>query len=86
MIYDITRPGCHRCIDKAGGLDEYILNTPVKKLGSDVGRKLRDEMLEVQRAHAAKLLGRPAGKQAGTVPLAVTAPLGKQPAPAIVAP
>ena len=34
-----------RCIDKAGGLDAYILNTPDKKLGSDVGAELRREML-----------------------------------------
>lgn len=34
-----------RCIDKAGGLDAYILNTPDKKLGSDVGAELRKEML-----------------------------------------
>lgn len=34
-----------RCIDKAGGLDAYILNTPDEKLGSDVGADLRREML-----------------------------------------
>jgi large subunit ribosomal protein L28 len=34
-----------RCIDKAGGLDAYILNTPDKKMGSDVGAALRAEML-----------------------------------------
>eukprot|EP00244_Chara_vulgaris_P003820 TRINITY_DN1720_c0_g1_i2.p1 TRINITY_DN1720_c0_g1~~TRINITY_DN1720_c0_g1_i2.p1 ORF type:complete len:120 (+),score=14.23 TRINITY_DN1720_c0_g1_i2:215-574(+) len=26
-----------RCIDKAGGIDEYLLNTPENKLNSDVG-------------------------------------------------
>jgi large subunit ribosomal protein L28 len=37
--------GTRRCIDKAGGLDAYILNTPDEKLGSDVGAELRKEML-----------------------------------------
>lgn len=37
--------GACRCIDKAGGLDAYILNTPDEKLGSDVGADLRREML-----------------------------------------
>jgi large subunit ribosomal protein L28 len=35
----------HRNIDKAGGLDAYILNTPQKKLQSDVATELREQML-----------------------------------------
>eukprot|EP00245_Coleochaete_scutata_P008020 TRINITY_DN23912_c0_g1_i1.p1 TRINITY_DN23912_c0_g1~~TRINITY_DN23912_c0_g1_i1.p1 ORF type:complete len:154 (-),score=20.23 TRINITY_DN23912_c0_g1_i1:162-623(-) len=33
-----------RCIDKAGGIDEYLLNTPDHKLRSDVGVKWRTEI------------------------------------------
>lgn len=47
-----------RCIDKAGGLDEYLLNTPDEKLNSDVGvqwkrviEKARDER-HAERAQA----------------------------------
>lgn len=37
---------CCRTIDKVGGLDAYILNTPDKKLQSDVAIELRTKMLE----------------------------------------
>lgn len=33
-----------RCIDKAGGLDNYIMNTPERKLASDVGMALRKQI------------------------------------------
>lgn len=39
-----------RWIDKAGGLDQYLLNTPEKKINSDRG-------LEVKRRILAKLSG-----------------------------
>ncbi|KAL4857787.1 54S ribosomal protein L24 [Chlorella vulgaris] len=44
-----------RTIDKVGGLDAYILNTPDKKLQSDVAIELRTKMLErlVQQQQAA---------------------------------
>lgn len=34
-----------RSIDKAGGLDRYILQTPPHKLDSDIGEKLRGKMM-----------------------------------------
>lgn len=34
-----------RSIDKAGGLDRYILGTPPHKLDSDIGEKLRGKMM-----------------------------------------
>lgn len=40
-------------IDKAGGLDRYLLNTPEKKINSDKG-------LEVKRRILAKLSGQEA--------------------------
>lgn len=39
----------HRCIDKAGGLDNYLMNTPEKKLASDVGMALRKQIDYWQR-------------------------------------
>jgi len=36
-----------RCIDKAGGFDEYILNTKSHKLDSELGFKLKAEMKDV---------------------------------------
>jgi len=35
-----------RCMDKAGGFDQYILKTSDKKLDSEVGSKLKLEMKE----------------------------------------
>ncbi|EDQ85910.1 uncharacterized protein MONBRDRAFT_34085 [Monosiga brevicollis MX1] len=35
-----------RCIDKAGGFDNYILMTQPEKLDSELGMKLRVEMLQ----------------------------------------
>ena len=48
-----------RCIDKAGGLDAYILNTPDHKMGSDVGTALREQM------RAARLVPPPLPESAG---------------------
>ncbi|KAK9818165.1 hypothetical protein WJX72_008080 [[Myrmecia] bisecta] len=48
-------PHALRCIDKAGGLDSYLLNTPDKKLQSDVGMALRAQVaaaLEQQKVVA----------------------------------
>lgn len=42
-----------RWIDKSGGLDRYLLNTPDRQLNSDVGAKLRDRIaasMKVQQA------------------------------------
>ncbi|DBA91472.1 hypothetical protein WJX77_007809 [Trebouxia sp. C0004] len=42
-----------RCIDKAGGLDRYLLKTPDQELASDTGLKLRSEIIakrQLQRA------------------------------------
>lgn len=36
--------GC-RCIDKAGGLDRYLLKTSDQDLASDIGVKLRTEII-----------------------------------------
>ncbi|MDB9925105.1 bL28 family ribosomal protein [bacterium] len=37
-----------RWIDKAGGLDRYVLNTPVQKLKSMSGLALREQILKAQ--------------------------------------
>lgn len=42
-----------RCIDKAGGLDSYILQTTDKKLASDFGSALRSKLQAVLKARAA---------------------------------
>ena len=34
-----------RCIDKAGGLDNYVLNTRAEKMASLKGMELKDEMM-----------------------------------------
>ena len=35
-----------RCIDKAGGIDEYLLSTPGHKLDSDVALKWKMQIRE----------------------------------------
>jgi hypothetical protein len=40
-----SNPFQQRNIDKAGGLDNYILKTPPHKLDSDMGEKIRMELL-----------------------------------------
>lgn len=37
--------GVCRCIDKAGGLDRYLLRTSDQELGSDVGSRLKAEII-----------------------------------------
>jgi ribosomal protein L28 len=37
-----------RCIDKAGGLDYYVLNTHPQKLKSTSALRLRDRILEAK--------------------------------------
>jgi len=34
-----------RCIDKAGGLDRYLLKTSDEQLASDVGSKLKSQII-----------------------------------------
>ena len=41
-----------RCIDKAGGLDNYVLYTKDKDLNSDVALKLRERILQKQKEEA----------------------------------
>jgi hypothetical protein len=36
-----------RCIDKAGGLDEYLLTTPERKLDNDLAREWRARIAAV---------------------------------------
>ena len=36
-----------RCIDKAGGLDEYLLTTPERKLDNDLAREWRTKIAAV---------------------------------------
>ena len=43
-----------RCIDKAGGLDNYVLYTKDKDLNSDVALKLREHILQKQKEEAMK--------------------------------
>jgi len=49
----LSSPAVCRCIDKAGGLDRYLLKTPDQELASDTGEKLRSEIIakrQLQRA------------------------------------
>lgn len=60
-----------RCINKVGGLDAYILNTPDSKMQSDIGAQLREQMkraLEQQRR-----------QQAAAAPTAAAAAAVQQP-------
>jgi hypothetical protein len=52
LIRHDTYTSC-RCIDKAGGLDSYILQTTDKKLASDFGSALRSKLQAVLKARAA---------------------------------
>ena len=54
-------PHC-RDIDKAGGIDAYILNTPDKKLQSDVAVELRQKLIRRLLAKSARQ-GGPAAQQ-----------------------
>lgn len=38
-----------RCIDKAGGIDEYLTKTPTRKLDSDVGEHWKMEIWKALR-------------------------------------
>ena len=44
-----------RNIDKAGGLDNYLLNTKPSKLDSAIGMEYREIIREVQRQEAAAI-------------------------------
>lgn len=35
-----------KTIDKYGGVDNYLLNTPSKKLNSDIGEQVKVQLLE----------------------------------------
>ena len=37
--------GVCRCIDKAGGLDRYLLKSSDQELGSDIGSRLKAEII-----------------------------------------
>lgn len=67
----------NRCIDKAGGLDAYILNTPDEKMGSDVGASLREEMLAAGLVPPPQRASRQA--QAGGQQLAARQPSAAEP-------
>lgn len=54
-----------RCIDKAGGFDNYILHTKPKDLASKLAMKIRDEMHQVLRA---KQLAKAAAKATESKP------------------
>ena len=43
-ILGTAADGC-RCIDKAGGLDRYLLKSSDQELGSDVGSQLKAEII-----------------------------------------
>ena len=49
QIYFRVTSNTLRCIDKAGGLDNYVLNTKDKDLNSDVALRLRERILEKRR-------------------------------------
>ncbi|KAI7845095.1 hypothetical protein COHA_001460 [Chlorella ohadii] len=66
-----------RDIDKAGGIDAYILSTPDKKLQSDVAMELRAQMLSAMARQAAP----PRGLQTLLPRAAAAAAEAAQPAP-----
>ena len=41
-----------RCVEKAGGLDRYLLDTPVKKLQSELAVELRAKIAEALKVAA----------------------------------
>lgn len=41
-----------RCIDKEGGLDNYLVNTRDDKLDSELGTRLKEQVLEQRRRRA----------------------------------
>lgn len=41
----VTQLGVCRCIDKAGGLDRYLLKSSDQELGSDIGLRLKAEIV-----------------------------------------
>ena len=49
QIYLRVTSNTLRCIDKAGGLDNYVLNTKEKDLNSDVALELRERILEKRK-------------------------------------
>lgn len=49
QIYLRVTSNTLRCIDKAGGLDNYVLNTKDKDLNSDVALRLRERILEKRK-------------------------------------
>lgn len=53
-----------RNIDKAGGLDRYILTTPPKKLDSDFGEELREQLLLALQKQGKQPLHLPKAAQA----------------------
>lgn len=55
---------CCRNIDKAGGLDRYILTTPPKKLDSDFGEELREQLLLALQKQGKQPLHLPKAAQA----------------------
>ncbi|GMH42357.1 hypothetical protein BSKO_10276 [Bryopsis sp. KO-2023] len=42
------------CIDRAGGLDHYLMRTPEKKLDSDIGMALKQRISHIQSRRKAK--------------------------------
>lgn len=60
-----------RCIDKAGGLDAYVLNTAEKDLASDFGSALRlklQAVLQERKAAAAAAAARELREQHSQLP------------------
>lgn len=43
-VHPEFKSAIHRCINKAGGLDRYLLKTPDQELASDTGSKLKNEI------------------------------------------
>ena len=60
-----------RTIDRVGGLDAYLLGTPERKLGSDVGMQLRQHIEAALRMRAADQAAAAQLPQAGTSKLSV---------------
>ena len=57
------KPALYRCIDKAGGLDRYLLQTREDRVQSDLGMKLKAQIHAARQQHLP--LAAPAGGAEG---------------------
>jgi hypothetical protein len=63
-----------RCIDKAGGFDNYILNTKPQWLGQGLGMQLKEEMTFVKLMKNAQAEKEVSGEERDTEPVSTEQP------------